>query len=59
MIQEIELLRAFILRGGITRLETIWVSGVLNRLRAMAVEREQLLALKETDKSWDGNGVSV
>lgn len=49
--QEVELLRAFILRRGVTRLETIWVNGVLNRLRAMAVEREQLLALKETDKS--------
>ena len=51
--REIDLLAIIVQRAPILKTELMFVNDLMNRLRAMAVEREQLLALKETDKAQD------
>lgn len=61
-LQEIELLAGILQRAGVTQIEALFLNSVLGRLRATAVEHEQLLALKENESpktAQDGNGVSV
>lgn len=57
--KEVELLAEILQRAGVTHIEALFLNDVLARLRTMAAEREQLLALKGTDKAQDGNGVSA
>ena len=51
-VQEIELLAGVLQRAPVSQIEALFLNSVLARLRVMAVEHEQLLAL-ETDKAQD------